>query len=205
MTDYAKCLVRSVLAGMAIGVGGCVYLGCDVKWVGAVLFAIGLITIFSFRLDLYTGKVGYTFDNKPPYLLYLAVVILGNFIGTLIIGTMMPLEAAEVLAQAKLSNYEFLPVLFKGVLCGMLMFIAADTYKNTKSFLPTLFCVPVFILAGFEHSIADMFYMCSAGAFSMDSLVFILTVLLGNGIGGVLIPVCGKWMYEDAVAKTESE
>ena len=201
---YLKCLVRAILAGMMIGIGGCVYLGCEVKWVGAILFAVGLFTIFSFRLDLYTGKVGYIFDNDRSYVPYLLVVILGNFIGCLILGLMMPLDAAVNLANAKLNNYEFLPVLFKGVLCGMLMFIAADCYKNTKSFIATFVCVPVFILAGFEHSIADMFYFCSAGAFSVESLVFIITVLIGNAIGGFLIPVCRKWMYEDEAPKASS-
>lgn len=201
---YLKCLVRAILAGMMIGIGGCVYLGCEVKWVGAILFAVGLFTIFSFRLDLYTGKVGYLFDNDRSYIPYLLVVILGNFIGCLILGLMMPLDAAVNLANAKLDNYEFLLVLFKGVLCGMLMFIAADCYKNTKSFIATFVCVPVFILAGFEHSIADMFYFCSAGAFSVESLVFIITVLIGNAIGGFLIPVCRKWMYEDEAPKASS-
>ena len=201
---YLKCLVRAILAGMMIGIGGCVYLGCEVKWVGAILFAVGLFTIFSFRLDLYTGKVGYIFDNDRSYVPYLLVVILGNFIGCLILGLMMPLDAAVNLANAKLDNYEFLPVLSKGVLCGMLMFIAADCYKNTKSFIATFVCVPVFILAGFEHSIADMFYFCSAGAFSVESLVFIITVLIGNAIGGFLIPVCRKWMYEDEASKASS-
>ena len=196
---YAKVLVRAILAGMMIGIGGCVYLGCEVKWVGAILFAVGLFTIFSFRLDLYTGKVGYVFDNDRSYIPYLVVVIIGNFIGCLILGLMMPLDSASVLAQGKLDNYDFLRVLFKGVLCGMLMFIAADCYKNTKSFIATFVCVPVFILAGFEHSIADMFYFCSAGCFSVGSLIFILTVLVGNAIGGFLIPVCRKWMYEDEV------
>ena len=201
---YLKCLVRAILAGMMIGIGGCVYLGCEVKWVGAILFAVGLFTIFSFRLDLYTGKVGYIFDNDRSYVPYLLVVILGNFIGCLILGLMMPLDAAVNLVNAKLDNYEFLPVLFKGVLCGMLMFIAADCYKNTKSFIATFVCVPVFILAGFEHSIADMFYFCSAGAFSVESLVFIITVLIGNAIGGFLIPVCRKWMYEDEAPKAST-
>ena len=201
---YLKCLVRAILAGMMIGIGGCVYLGCEVKWVGAILFAVGLFTIFSFRLDLYTGKVGYLFDNDRSSIPYLLVVIIGNFIGCLILGLMMPLDAAVNLANAKLDNYEFLPVLFKGVLCGMLMFIAADCYKNTKSFIATFVCVPVFILAGFEHSIADMFYFCSAGAFSVESLVFIITVLIGNAIGGFLIPVCRKWMYEDEAPKASS-
>ena len=181
--------MRAILAGMMIGVGGCVYLSCDVKWVGAILFAIGLFTIFSFRFDLYTGKVGYIPDNPlSTYLPYLVIVILGNFVGTLIVGLMMPLESAEVLANVKLDNAEPLQVLFKGVLCGLLMFIAADSYKNTKSFLATFLCVPVFILSGFEHSIADMFYISSAMMWNMDTFLFTLAILFGNLIGCCLIP-----------------
>ena len=197
---YAKCLLRAVLAGMMIGIGGCVFIGSEVKWVGAILFAVGLFTIFTFGLDLYTGKVGYTFDNKPSYLIDLFVIIIGNFIGCLIVGTMMPSEVAGAMVEKKLA-LDASSVLFKGILCGMLMFIAADCYKKSKSFIATFVCVPVFILAGFEHSIADMFYFCSAGVFTTEALVFILIVILGNGIGGVLIPLCRRWMYEKPAAQ----
>jgi len=54
--------------------------------------------------------------------------------------------------------------------------------------------VPVFILAGFEHSIADMFYVFFAGIFSPaayfspNGFLFLLLVVLGNSVGGMLIP-----------------
>ncbi len=174
--DCPKCFASSVVAGMCIGIGGCVYIGCEVKWVGAVLFAIGLFTILTYGLDLYTGKVGYALENDRQYIVRLLVIIAGNFVGTLILGLMMPLEGAQVLAQKKLDDFRLLPVLFKGVLCGILMFIAADTFKNGKGPLATFVCVPVFILAGFEHSIADMFYFCSAGVYSVEGVIFIFTV-----------------------------
>ena len=202
---YMKCFLRAILAGIAIGLGGCIFMGMvtsEYKWVGAILFSIGLFTVFTFRLDLYTGKVGYAVENKPSYLVDLVVIILGNFVGALIIGQMIPMpEATEVLiVDAKLGgDIDWWRVFCKGVFCGMLMFIAADYYKTQKKYLATFVCVPVFILAGFEHSIADMFYFCSAGCFSVGSLIFILTVLVGNAIGGFLIPVCRKWMYEDEV------
>lgn len=191
-----RCLTRAILAGMAISIGGCVYLGCEVKWVGAILFAIGLTTVFLFGLDLYTGKVGYMFDNDRRFKLNLLLIIVGNFIGCLIVGLSMQSVAAENLAQAKLDAFVPFTTLMKGVFCGMLMFIAADTYKRGKGLVPTFFCVPVFILAGFEHSIADMFYFCAGGMFNLDALVFILVVIVGNAIGGVLIPLCRKYMYE---------
>ncbi len=192
---YGRSLIRAFLAGMCISIGCCVYLGCDVKWVGAVLFAIGLMTVVAFRLDLYTGKVGYIVENPPSYLWYMPVIIVGNFIGCLVTGLMMPIESAQTLVDNKLA-LEWYSVLFRGVFCGMLMFIAVDFYKQRNSFLALVFCVPVFILAGFEHSIADMFYFCSAGEYSLDALVFILIVIVGNGIGGMLIPFCRKYMYD---------
>ena len=198
-----KCFLRAILAGIAIGLGGCIFMGMvtsEYKWVGAILFSIGLFTVFTFRLDLYTGKVGYAVENKPSYLVDLVVIILGNFVGALIIGQMIPMpEAAEVLiVDAKLGgDIDWWRVFCKGVFCGMLMFIAADYYKTQKKYLATFVCVPVFILAGFEHSIADMFYFCASGTFTLDAFLFILVVIVGNAVGGILIPLCKKYMYED--------
>lgn len=199
---YMKCFLRAILAGIAIGLGGCIFMGMvtsEYKWVGAILFSIGLFTVFTFRLDLYTGKVGYAVENKPSYLVDLVVIILGNFVGALIIGQMIPMpEAAEVLiVDAKLGgDIDWWRVFCKGVFCGMLMFIAADYYKTQKKYLATFVCVPVFILAGFEHSIADMFYFCASGTFTLDAFLFILVVIVGNAVGGILIPLCKKYMYE---------
>ena len=195
---YMKCFLRAILAGIAIGLGGCIFMGMvtsEYKWVGAILFSIGLFTVFTFRLDLYTGKVGYAVENKPSYLVDLVVIILGNFVGALIIGQMIPMpEAAEVLiVDAKLGG----DIDWWRVFCGMLMFIAADYYKTQKKYLATFVCVPVFILAGFEHSIADMFYFCASGTFTLDAFLFILVVIVGNAVGGILIPLCKKYMYED--------
>lgn len=194
---YWRILIRAFLAGIAISIGGCVYLACDVKWVGAILFSVGLLTVVAFGLDLYTGKAGYIVENPPSYLKDIAVIIVGNFIGCLLIGLMMPYDNAASLVDGKLA-VEWYRVIFKGVMCGILMFIAVDFYKQRKSFLAIFFCVPVFIIAGFEHSIADMFYFCSAGVFTLDALVFIVLVLIGNAIGCMLIPFCRKYMYEPA-------
>ena len=211
---YLKCLVRAFLAGIMISIGGCVFIGCsdrNVAWVGAILFAVGLFTIFHFGFDLYTGKVGYTLDNEPKFILDLLVIILGNFIGCLMIGYMMPLNTAVGFVNARLVDVDYARVFFKGILCGMLMFIAADYYKKTKGFLGAFVAVPVFILSGFEHSIADMFYFCSAffkdsGCFQLgDGVLFILVVILGNAVGGLLIPLCQKYMYENPPAWFKKE
>ena len=203
---YAKCFIRAILAGIGIGMGGAVLLGTmginpELKWVGAILFSIGLFTVFTFGLDLYTGKVGYMFDNKPwTYAIDLIIMLIGNFIGTLIIAQCMPMADQFVpgFIDARLAMLDDpLKVILKGIFCGILMFIAADVYKTKKSYLGAFICVPVFILAGSEHCIADMYYFCAAGVFSLDALFFIILAAIGNAIGGVIIPVCRKYMYEE--------
>ena len=44
----------------------------------------------------------------------------------------------------------------------------------------------IFILSGFEHSIANMFYFNLTGQYDLKSLGYILAMLLGNGIGAKL-------------------
>ena len=62
-----------------------------------------------------------------------------------------------------------------------------------------LTCVPTFILAGFEHSIADMFYIAAAGEYSFAALGFLLLVIAGNAVGGMLLPLLAR------VGKTEEK
>ena len=204
---YLKCFVRAILAGIAIGMGGAVLLGTmsinpELKWVGAILFSIGLFTVFTFSLDLYTGKVGYMFDDKPwTYGIDLIIMILGNFVGALFIAQCMPMADQFVpgFIDARLDMIDDpIRVILKGIFCGILMFIAADVYKKKQSYLGAFICVPTFILAGSEHCIADMYYFCAAGAFSLEALFFIILAIIGNAIGGVLIPVCQKFMYEES-------
>ena len=121
------------------------------------------------------------------------VIIVGNFVGCLVTGLMMPYDVATTLVDNKLA-LDWYAVVFRGVFCGVLMFIAVD-----------FFCVPVFILAGFEHSIADMFYFCSAGVFTLEALVFIVQVIIGNGIGGMIIPFCRKYMYDPVPEEPKAE
>ena len=76
------------------------------------------------------------------------------------------------------------------------MFIAADGYKTIKNpvgqicvvFLP----VVVFILSGFEHCIANMFYFTIAEAWSFKALGYLMIMTLGNAVGGMFIPLVRK-------------
>ena len=73
-----------VLAGIMIGIGGCVSLSCDNKYIGALLFSLGLFAIIQFGFGLFTDKVGYIPLRKPRYLLECLFTLLGNAVGTFI-------------------------------------------------------------------------------------------------------------------------
>jgi formate/nitrite transporter FocA (FNT family) len=120
------------------------------------------------------------------------ITIIGNFIGCLIMGYFFQFPLAETMVQGKIDLFfadgGLIDAIVKGVMCGVLMYIAVDVYKSKGSYLGVFICVPVFILAGFEHSIADMFYISSAMMWNMDTFLFTLAILFGNLIGCCLIP-----------------
>ena len=92
-----------------------------------------------------------------------------------------------------------LPILITAFFCGILMYTAVAIYKEKGSPLGIFFCVPVFILSGFEHSIADMFYFFCARMFSGEVFLFLLLVVIGNAVGGMFIPALRRLAEEKNV------
>lgn len=181
-------------AGIMIGIGGAVLLSVENRIAGAVLFAVALLSICMLGLVLYTGKIGFLVTEHSAgdissVLSGLAGNAVGCAVSAIAVRTVRPalsLRAAEM-CSAKLTQTP-LATLFAGILCGILMYTAVAVYREKNSPLGILFCVPVFILAGFEHSIADMFYFFLAGVVRGRAALFLLLVVLGNTIGGMLIP-----------------
>lgn len=203
MKRFTDIFLRALLTGFAIGIGGTVFLSCDNKNMGAFLFGTGLFVILTFGFNLFTGKVGYAVENKPSYILDLVVIWLGNLAGTVIMGGMILCtrikgigeKAAEICAVK--FNDDLLSIFILAFFCGMLMFIAADGYKKIQNpvgqmlavFLPVI----VFILSGFEHCIANMFYFTVAGVWSANTVLYLLVMTAGNAVGGMLIPFVRKF------------
>ena len=206
MKKFLDIFLRAVLTGFAIGIGGIVYLSCDNKYIGSFLFGTGLFVILSFGFNLFTGKVGYAVENKPSYIIDLLIIWLGNLAGTAATGGLILCtrisgigEKAAGLCETKLSD-NLLSILILSFFCGMLMFIAADGFKKIDNqvgkilaiFLPVM----VFILSGFEHCVANMFYFTAAQAWSLKALGYLLVMSAGNAVGGMFIPFVRKWFVE---------
>lgn len=198
-------VVEAIAAGILISIGGCVFLACvgdGMKWLGAILFAVALLCICYKGYSLFTGKVGYLVnDHSKNYWDVVTTSLIGNAIACcgvgLIIAYAMPnlCTTAAGICAAKLEQ-EVLSTVVRAILCGVLMYMAVSIYKEKNSIAGIFFCVPVFILAGFEHSIANMFYFGAANMLNLQSIGYLCVVIVGNAIGGMLFPlldsVCKK-------------
>ena len=196
-------LIKSILAGIMIGIGGTIYLSLDNKIVGSILFAIGLFIIVVYSFNLYTGKIGYLINNfNKKYIRELIITLIGNFIGTLFVGFVLRYtriytsisDKAKGLVDIKL-NDTLISILILSFFCGILMYLAVNTYKEVKdicTYLAVFLGVLVFILCGFEHCIANMYYFSVSSTWSLNTLLYLLVMILGNSLGGILIPLCNK-------------
>ena len=198
MNRYLHAFVLAVLAGIAIGIGGTVYLSMDNKTAGALMFTVGLYTICIHGLNLYTGKVGYAPNQPAAYLLDLLVIWAGNLAGTgmAALGVRQTrisgiADKAAALCEVKLQDSMASLFLLAGFF-GFLMFIAVDGYKQSGSPVILFLGVGAFILCGFEHCIADMFYFSVAGMWPGRAVAAVLVITLGNSVGGILIPLAKK-------------
>ncbi len=201
---HIRVLINAVLAGIFIGLAGTVYLSVPDKFAGAFLFGFGLLTIVCCSFKLYTGAIGYLVNQgrkAGSYTVMLAVIWTGNWIGTWLVGASLRCSRAGAelsrkaasLCSAKVAD-DWISLLVLGFFCGMLMYLAVESFRR-KNELPVpapvlmvFLCVMVFILSGFEHCIADMFYFSAAGAWNADSLKTILIITAGNSLGGFLLP-----------------
>lgn len=181
-------LRSSVLAGIAIGIAGFGYLAIG-GLAGAVLFSFGLLTVVGYRLKLYTGTAGFIKKNEFGQLL---LILGGNIVGCLLVALlsrMSPLglqESAQKILELRLSTGALRCGLL-GIGCGFIM-TTAVTFAREKNYLPLLFGVPMFIICGFTHCVADAFYyLCVPLGFMKEHALEILGVyaciVLGNFIG----------------------
>lgn len=177
---------KSIAAGAFIALAATVYLNCSSKIVGAFLFAIGLIMVFTYRAKLFTGYVGGM--RTPKHLITALIILIGNFIGCFTILLFSSVAATEIWT-AKLAIPHWL-VFGKSIMCGALIEFCVAQNKKQNALLTVISClvaIPAFILGGAEHSIADICYMISCGGWSFNGLLFITIVALGNIVGAQLV------------------
>lgn len=190
-----KLLRSSIFAGIAIGTAGFGFLASGVQsetygsLAGAVMFSFGLLTVVGYKLKLYTGTAGFIKKNEVGILF---AVLLGNIIGCFcasLLARVTPMEiqaAAQKILELRLRTGALRCGLL-GIGCGFIMTTAVQ-FARQKQYLPLLFGVPLFIVCGFTHCVADAFYyLCVPFAFwklhFVDILTVYVSIVLGNLVG----------------------
>lgn len=199
---------KAITSGIMIAMGVFAFLSCDVKYVGAFLFSLGLFCVCEYKLNLFTGMIGYAVENTKTdgskAILDLLKVLLFNIMG--IAGTCVFLsftagqdvidKATNIVETSVTLN--LMQLLIKSIMCGIIMLIAVDRYKNCNGiakYIAVFVGIPVFILSGYYHSIAYVGYLTLSicgGNLSSDVtapkiIVVILLAVIGNAIGSILM------------------
>lgn len=211
MERFWAVFTKSVYSGVILSIAGIVNLAAESRLTGAFLFAVGLTSVFVIGAYLFTGAVGNTAaEHKPGWLRFLGIVLFGNLVGTLVSGLICPamstagpiVEAAAVSWETKCAQ-SALSAFVSSCFCGFLMYTAWNANMKMKdqpviaTFVIVL-CVMVFVLARFDHSIANAFLLSVSGAWDVQSIGWLCIMILGNSAGAILPafvfrakPTCG--------------
>jgi formate transporter len=150
------------------------------KLVGGLSFCLGLILVVVAGAELFTGNnlIIMAWANKristSSVLRNWGVVYVGNLLGALLTvlvvllsgqytfgGGAVGLNALKI-AQAKV-GYGFIQAIFLGSLCNMLVCLAIwlvfSARTTTDKILSVIFPITAFVAAGFEHSVANMYFI----------------------------------------------
>ena len=182
MNDNFTIFIRSILAGICIGLGGAIFIKLG-GVIGACMFAFGLLTVVHFRLPLYTGTAGFIELNKLKEYEKMILILFGNILGCILLSyiNIKGIDGSTII-QSRLDT-SYLQCLLNAIGCGLIMTLIVKGGRD-KNWLLILFGIPLFILLGFYHSIADAFYMMVTSE-ELRNIFFgrYWTIVLGNFIG----------------------
>ncbi len=193
--------------------------------IGAVLFPAGLMMVVISGGELFTGNAlmaAYGFENKSAWkeiLLNWLYVYLGNFLGSVFVAILALasgkfFSANFFLGDIALSiainkvEYSFVSAFSLGILCNILVagavWMATAAKDISGKIFACFFPIMLFVFSGFEHSVANMYYLFSAFLISKTPffsgsvdpyllslknifLKNLIPVSLGNVVGGAVI------------------
>jgi len=236
----AGTVMLGILAGAEIGLGALYYTlviadptlsFATARIAGGVVFSLGLILVVVAGAELFTGNNLLAMawaDGKITSIELMrnwVVVYVANAIGAVGLALLVYLanhgamnagavgEAYVRIAEVK-ATLPFAEAFFKGVLCNVLVclavWLAAAGHSVTDKILGIIFPVSAFVAAGFEHSVANMYFLplgmlldpsndlLSASAIAHN----LIAVTLGNIVGGsVLVAAVYHVIYRKALPR----
>ncbi len=206
-TPIAKMFVLGILAGIFIALAGvaatvssATLTGSVGKLIGAAVFPGGLAMVLIAGSELFTGNnliIMSVLEKQATVggmLKNWVVVYIGNFVGSILIAALVVkggtfglfsdavAGSAINIAAAKVSM-GFGTALIRGILCNFLVCIAVwmalaakdVTGKIVAIFFPIMF----FVLCGYEHSVANMYFI-SSGLFASTDVSYLAAATTSN-------------------------
>ena len=177
----------SSFAGLLIGIAGFVFLNVGGLGV-AILFAFGLLAVTISKAELFTGKAGFipyreSLQLLPMVLLNAAGCLITAYIASYSTSEVVATTLDTIMAAREAASWDML--LMTSIGTGVIVTLAVYGVRK-GTYLPLLYGVPVFIMCGLPHSIADAFYYWVAilrGDFAAWMIVAWLWSVVGNYIG----------------------
>lgn len=230
-----KMVILGMFAGMFIGFAGIASTTAAAtvdnqslaRLISACVFPAGMAMVLVAGSELFTGNnliILSVLEKRVKWHMMLKnwfFVFLGNFAGAALVAVLVVYGHVPDLFQAKLAErivaagmarvqQSFADAFIRGILCNILVCIAVwaafAAKKVSGKLLMSFWPVMIFVLCGFEHSIADIYFGVSAllvsseynivaDGLSIGSFLFknLLPVTLGNIIGGAGIVGAGYW------------
>lgn len=226
----------TVLAGLGSGANPVPY-GIQ-RLLGGLVFCLGLILVIVGGAELFTGNnlIAMAWVNKKitftQMLRNWGIVYAGNFVGSVATAAVMFFSkqwtfgggavglTALNIANGK-CNLEFIPAIALGMMCNamvcMAVWLCFSARTTTDKILAIIFPIAGFVAAGFEHSVANMYFVpiglfvkagadaafwekisktaADFGALTWGNFLFknLLPVTIGNIIGGVVMVAVVYW------------
>ena len=224
--QFISFCLMSFCSGLMIGIGGTAFLlaiklfgAATGKLIGSALFSLGIFCIVMFEMKLFTGLISDIPEMGVKNFWKLPVCFLGNMFGVLVTSVIVKYSpvseqvvgVAADMMQAKLDlKYWALNALCSSILCGFLitLSIGAVKYAPRKGLSTTvgvMFPIIVFAFCGFDHSVANTLYMFFLG-FSGKAVMYLLMCVLGNIIGGVILPILSLFrIWSNKPQETEKD
>ena len=176
---------ESLLSGILIGLGSAGYLALG-GILGSVIFAFGLIGVVTFGIPLYTGKAGVLKIDESWTLVR---IWFWNVIGCILVGLLIKYAGSDTSITNAITIVDgrfeagWLKAMLRSIGCGLIIDLSVYQFRKSGSLIPILFGVPLFILCGFYHSIADVVYLTVSWRWSPEIYWYYPTIFLGNYVG----------------------
>ena len=215
--DSLSMALLGILAGFFIGLGAvfCTLVTTDIglgfglgKLLGGLAFSLGLILVVVAGAELFTGNALIiapwlsTRVTGSALLRNWAIVYFANFVGALTLVAILyhaqfwALNGygvgvnALMIASGK-TSLAFIPALCRGILCNVLVCLAVwmclSARSVTEKVLAIVFPITAFVACGFEHSIANMFFIPMGIAIAGQAEVVQAAGLIASQIANVNI------------------